>query len=149
MKRRTFLGSAAAVLAAGGVRAQPEPALTVVKSPTCGCCAAWVRHMRDAGFAVEVFDVGPDELEGYKRMAGLPGRLWSCHTARIDGYVIEGHVPAGDVKRLLAERPDALGLAVPGMPAGSPGMEMGDRRDAYETLLVLADGTTRVFTRHG
>lgn len=148
MKRRDFLAVTAAVVAATGVRAEPSARLTVVKSPTCGCCSAWVRHMREAGFVVETFDVGAAELEGYKRMAGLPESLWACHTARIGSYVVEGHVPAADVARLLADAPEALGLAVPGMPVGSPGMEMGDRRDPFDTLLVLRDGSTRVYVRH-
>ena len=83
-----------------------------------------------------------------KARAGITPELSSCHTAFIDGYFVEGHVPAGDVQRLLAERPDALGLTVPGMPIGSPGMEMGDQRDAYDTLLVLRDGSTEVFESH-
>lgn len=148
MKRRMFLGSVAAVLAAGGVRAQPKAALTVVKSPTCGCCNAWVQHMRAAGFEADILDVDPAALSDYKRLSGLPEPLWSCHTAQIDGYLIEGHVPADDVKRLLRERPQALGLAVPGMPVGSPGMEMGDRREPYDTLLILSDGSTLVFAHH-
>lgn len=118
------------------------------KSSTCGCCSAWVDHMTGAGFDALARDVDQETLWSMKARAGVTPELSSCHTAFIDGYFIEGHVPAGDVQRLLAERPDALGLTVPGMPIGSPGMEMGDQRDAYDTLLVLRDGSTVVFESH-
>ena len=122
--------------------------MEVFKSPTCGCCSAWVDHMTGAGFDALARDVDQETLWSIKARAGVTPELSSCHTALIDGYFIEGHVPAGDVQRLLAERPDALGLTVPGMPIGSPGMEMGDQRDAYDTLLVLRDGSTVVFESH-
>jgi hypothetical protein len=122
--------------------------MQVLKSPTCGCCSAWVAHIADAGFVVETQDVPQDVLWAAKDKAGITAALSSCHTGFIEGYVIEGHVPALDIQRLLAERPDAIGLTVPGMPIGSPGMEMGDQRDAFDTLLVLRDGTTAVFTSH-
>lgn len=104
--------------------------------------------MQAAGFEVRAFDVDQDALWELKARAGVTPDLSSCHTAFIDGYVIEGHVPAGDVERLLAARPEALGLSVPGMPIGSPGMEAGDRREAFETLLLRADGSIEVFQRH-
>ncbi|MFP1681495.1 DUF411 domain-containing protein [Alloalcanivorax sp. C16-1] len=119
--------------------------LEMYKSPSCGCCTAWAEHMRDNGFEVKVHET--QNLQSIKEKAGLKPGLGSCHTAFIDGYAIEGHVPAEDVKRLLEERPDAHGLTVPGMPVGSPGMEMGDRRDAYEVLLYGDDGV-RVFATH-
>ena len=122
------------------------PAVTVYKSPTCGCCASWVDHLRENGFTVDVQDV--DDLQTVKAEHGIPAALQSCHTAIVDGYVVEGHVPAGDVKRLLVERPDAAGLAVPGMPVGSPGMEQGDTVQPYDVLL-LGDGQTSVFAHHG
>lgn len=148
MNRRKFIatGISAALLAKPALAARPE--LSVFKSPTCGCCSAWVAHMEQAGFNARTRDVDQDMLWSIKARAGLTAELSSCHTAFIDGYVIEGHVPAEDVRRLLSERPDALGLTVPGMPIGSPGMEMGDEREAYETLLVLRDGSTRVFASH-
>lgn len=149
MRRRMFLAAAAAGLFAGVVRAAPLPAVTVWKSPTCGCCSAWLRHMRAAGFQLSAIDVGPEQLNAFKRMAGLPESLWSCHTARVGRYVIEGHVPAADVHRLLAEAPEALGLTVPGMPVGAPGMELDGRRDPFATLLILKDGSTRLFAQHG
>ena len=122
-----------------------RPVVTVYKSPTCGCCTAWAEHMREAGFPVETVDVG--DMSAVKRRYGIPLGLQSCHTAVVDGYAIEGHVPAEDVKRLLAEAPEAGGLAVPGMPIGSPGMEQGDTVEPYEVLLV-DDGQATVFARH-
>ncbi|MCU5788169.1 DUF411 domain-containing protein [Alloalcanivorax marinus] len=119
--------------------------LEMYKSPSCGCCTAWAEHMRDNGFEVKVHET--QNLQSIKEKAGLKPGMGSCHTAFIDGYAIEGHVPAEDVKRLLEERPDAHGLTVPGMPVGSPGMEMGDRRDAYDVLLYGDDGV-RVFATH-
>ena len=118
------------------IRADGLPAMTVWKTPWCGCCGNWVDHMRDQGFSVAVRQV--EDLDPIKRMAAVPEKLQSCHTAHVGGYVIEGHVPAADVKRLLSSRPDALGLAVPGMPSGSPGMENG-MRDPYDVLLIGRD----------
>ncbi|MDT8327656.1 MAG: DUF411 domain-containing protein, partial [Roseovarius sp.] len=114
----------------------------------CGCCSAWISHIEAAGLSVDAQDVSQDVLSTAKRKAGITPELSACHTGFIEGYFIEGHVPAGDIARLLAERPDALGLSVPGMPIGSPGMEMGGQRDAFDTLLVLRDGKTAVFERH-
>ena len=107
--------------------------LKVYKSPSCSCCGAWVSHMHSAGFRGIVRDV-PD-LHPVKKKLGVAPDLWACHTAVIDGYVIEGHVPAREVIRLLNDRPKAIGLAVPGMPIGSPGMEQGDRRDPFQVIL--------------
>lgn len=123
------------------------PVVTVYKSPTCGCCAAWVDHMRKAGFEVEVVDDAERLAEAKRRHAIGPGHT-SCHTAEVGGYFVEGHVPAADVKRLLAEAPaDLAGLAVPGMPMGSPGME-GPRKDAYEVIAIGESGAAEVFARH-
>lgn len=125
--------------------ASTDPVLEVYKSPTCGCCGAWVDHMKENGYDVVVHE--QQNLQSIKEKAGiLPGQ-GSCHTAFIGDYVIEGHVPASDVDRLLAERPDAKGLTVPGMPVGSPGMEMGSRVDAYDVLLFDEEGT-EVFSHH-
>jgi hypothetical protein len=122
--------------------------LTVYKSPTCGCCVKWVEHMRDAGFVVTVKDV--DNVHPVKMRVGVPPGKGSCHTAEVAGYFLEGHVPASDVKRLLKERPAAKGLAVPGMPMGSPGMEVPDgRAPAYDVELVADDGSTSRFSSHG
>lgn len=124
------------------------PPVVVHKSPSCGCCGEWVEHMRRAGFTVEVRDV--DNLDPVKTRVGIPVGMGSCHTAEVDGYFIEGHVPAGDVKRLLTERPAAKGLVLPGMPIGSPGMEHpSGRSEPYTVMLVTADGEAREFARHG
>ena len=148
MNRRHFIFSTfGAALLARPTLAQTA-SLEVFKSPTCGCCSAWIEHMAEAGFTVDARDVDQEELWSLKDRAGITAELSSCHTAFIDGYFVEGHVPAEDVRRMLSERPDALGLTVPGMPIGSPGMEMGSEREAYDTLLVLRDGTTDVFQSH-
>lgn len=119
--------------------------VTVYKSPWCGCCGAWADHMRDNGFDVTVREV--ENLDPIRAEHGITGELMSCHTAVVDGYVVEGHVPAEDVRRLLAERPDARGLTAPGMPAGSPGME-GAGTEPYAVLLFDEDGATTVYGRH-
>ena len=116
--------------------------ITVYKSPYCGCCGGWVRHMRANGFSVTVRDV--EDVDPIKASHGVPERLASCHTALVDGYVIEGHVPADVVKRFLTERPDALGLAAPGMPGGSPGME-GAPREPYDIVMFDRQGGTSVY----
>jgi hypothetical protein len=118
----------------------------VYESPTCGCCASWAGHLRAYGFPVE--EVHVDDVQAVKAHYGIPDSLQSCHTAVVDGYVVEGHVPAGDIARLLTERPEAAGLAVPGMPTGSPGMEVSGRpAERYEVLLVDEAAAT-VFARH-
>lgn len=124
------------------------PTVVVNKTPTCGCCGLWVKHLQAAGFAVQVHDF--ENLGPIKERVGVPFGMGSCHTAEVDGYFVEGHVPADDIKRLLRERPQARGLTVPGMPAGSPGMEVPSGRvDRYDVLLVGEDGTTSVFATHG
>lgn len=123
------------------------PLLTVHKHPSCGCCGVWIEHMRQAGFRVEARDTA--QMSPVKAAAGVPEALASCHTAEVDGYFIEGHVPAADVARLLRERPAARGLAVPGMPLGSPGMEHPEGiEQPYTVELVLEDGSTRPFNRY-
>jgi hypothetical protein len=145
---KPLLGTAAlATLLAVGAAAD-APLVEVWKTPSCGCCAAWAEHMAAEGFAVETRDVDQGTLYRLKARLGLTAETASCHTATVDGYVVEGHVPADDVRRLLAERPDAAGLAVPGMPIGSPGMEMGDARDAFDTLLLDGEGGATVYARH-
>jgi hypothetical protein len=119
--------------------------VTVYKTPTCGCCTNWVEHLRDEGFAVETVDQ-PD-LSPVKTEHGVPGALQSCHTAVVDGYVIEGHVPAEDIRKLLAERPAVTGIAVPGMPMGSPGME-GPYSDPYEVFTFDRTGPLEIFAAH-
>jgi hypothetical protein len=119
--------------------------ITVYKTSTCSCCAVWVNHLRENKFTVKVIEV--DSTAEYQRKNGVTNALRSCHTATVGGYTIEGHVPASEVQRLLKERPKAKGLAVPGMPIGSPGMEVGTRRDAYSVLLFDSEGKTSVY-RH-
>jgi hypothetical protein len=145
LTRRGFLGLSAAAIVACGASA-PVKAMRVYRSPSCGCCGGWVDHLRAAGFEVTVEMM--EDVSPVAERLGVPERLRSCHTGEASGYFIEGHVPAGDVERLLRERPAAKGIAVPGMPIGSPGMEMGGRRDAYQTLLVDQGGAVRVFAAH-
>lgn len=124
------------------VPARAVSTLQVTKDPNCGCCAAWIDHMKGAGFSVSVTESA--QLNRLKAQLGIPNPLWSCHTGQIDGYVIEGHVPASAVTRLLGQRPDARGLAVPGMPVGSPGMEVaGTPDDEYEVILFGGFGQRR------
>ena len=122
--------------------------LLVHKTPTCGCCSAWIEHIKKAGFHVKSKNVTYGELAGLKRQYGIPLELSSCHTAFINNYFVEGHVPAKDIKALIFEKPEASGLSVPNMPLGSPGMEMGDQKDPYDTLLVKSNGSSRVFRSH-
>jgi len=137
------------IFAAAPARAaDTAPSIEVWKSATCQCCGAWVKHLEANGFTVKVNAAEPSTLASLKRQAGVGDKLASCHTAMIDGYVIEGHVPATDIKRLVAERPEAIGLAVPGMPVGSPGMEQGAEFEPYDVLLVKKDGTTEAFASH-
>jgi hypothetical protein len=145
--RRLFLCGTAATLALGALGragAQPPALVTVYKSPTCGCCGEWIKHMRANGFRVETRDVA--DVMPIKRRYGVPDELASCHTAVIAGYAIEGHVPAADVQKLLRERPKLRGLSVPGMVAGSPGMEQGQPQP-YATL-AFDDRGSRVYVRH-
>ncbi len=149
LNRRLLLGAAAFVGSGGSACAQSSQPrnLVVYKTPTCPCCDGWIAHMRQAGFIATVNVL--TDLRPIRIARGFPDALASCHTGLIDGYLIEGHVPAPDVIRLLRERPSAVGLAVPGMPLGSPGMETPQRRmDPYDTLLVLRSGASRVFARH-
>jgi hypothetical protein len=148
-RRRLLSGAAAIGLMAGiPALAQPSRMIEVWKDPNCGCCQDWIDHVEQAGFKAKVNQTGNNAV---RARLGMPQKLGSCHTALVQGYVIEGHVPAQDIERLLKERPQALGLAVPGMPIGSPGMDgavYGGRRDRYDVLLVLKDGSTRVFSSH-
>ena len=152
--RRRFVRSSLSLLAITGLgyskvgmAAIQQETVTVWKTPTCGCCKDWVIHLRREGFNVVTNDV-PDTAP-IRQKLGLPAKYGSCHTALVGGYVVEGHVPAQEVKRLLREKPAAIGLAVPGMPIGSPGMEMRGEmlgvRDAYDVVLVTKDGSSRVY----
>ncbi|WP_193142389.1 MULTISPECIES: DUF411 domain-containing protein [unclassified Meridianimarinicoccus] len=128
--------------------AQDAPAVQVLKDPNCGCCQVWVDILRQEGFRVTVERSSGTLLIRYKLDNGIPQDMISCHTARVKGYLIEGHVPVADIRRLLEERPDAVGLAVPGMPYGSPGMGPEEQREAYDVFLIRRDGSTEVFTSY-
>ncbi len=154
MQRRFILRGAALILGGIGIAspviglAAGKPALDVWKSPTCGCCHDWITHLQANGFQVTVHDVSEAAKAAQRLKLGLPDKFGSCHTALVDGYVVEGHVPAREITRLLKERPKAVGLAVPGMPVGSPGMDgpvYQGRKDAYAVLLVQKDGNASVY----
>jgi len=125
--------------------AYADETITVYKSPTCGCCTKWIDHLKTNGFKVKA--INTNDMYSVKEKAGVQYGLGSCHTALVDGYVIEGHVPASDIKRLLEQRPSVIGLTVPGMPMGSPGME-GPRKDSYSVLTFDQSGNTTEFSRH-
>ena len=120
--------------------------MTVYKSPSCGCCGKWVEHVEQHGFKVQV--VPTQDMMALKKKLGVPGEAISCHTTKVGNYIVEGHVPAADIRRLLATKPKARGIAVAGMPMGSPGMEHGNHREPYSTLLIKHDGTASVFAKH-
>lgn len=123
--------------------AQVATPMIVYKSPTCGCCGKWVEHVRKAGFNPQVNDL--PNVAPIKQAAGVPGELHSCHTSTVEGYTIEGHVPADVIRQLLKEKPKVAGIAVPGMPIGSPGMEQGDQKDKYNIIAFSKDGTQKVY----
>jgi len=135
------IAAAAAFLSTAANAAQ----LTVHKSPYCGCCAKWIEHVQKHGFTVKVVET--EDMMAVKKRLGVPDGMLSCHTTEAGGYFIEGHVPPADIKRLLAQKPKAAGIAVPGMPSGSPGMDTGPA-EPYATILVRRDGTTGIFARH-
>lgn len=150
MKRVVMMTIAAAVLSSPGAIAAQERGTTVevYKTPTCGCCTKWVEHLQAHGFTVRSTNL--QHLTEVKTKHHVPQRLHSCHTGVVNGYVLEGHVPATDVQRLLKERPAVAGLAVPGMPTGSPGMEVrGARAQPYDVIAFEKDGRTQVFASHG
>jgi hypothetical protein len=151
-KSFTVIAGGAVVLAVTGVllvsktnRASATPMVTVYKSPTCGCCTKWVEYMRKQGFRVEAHDV--DAMGAVKAERGIPRSLQSCHTSDVEGYVIEGHVPSDVIQHLLAEGIPVSGLAVPGMPLGSPGMEGG--RERYDVLVFMQTGASAIYAQRG
>ena len=144
MRQTLFTAIAATALFVGG--AAHAATMTVYKHPSCGCCGKWVEHVEKHGFTVKT--VATEDMMAVKQKLGVPNALASCHTTRVGNYVVEGHVPAADIKRLLAQKPKARGIAVAGMPMGSPGMEHGDHRQPYLTMLIGLDGKTSVFARH-
>ncbi len=156
LNRRAFLTRTIGLVAVGVAGSQAllhavsdaaEPTITIYKSKTCGCCGKWVDHLKANGFKTIVHD--REEMDEVKDWLGVPKDLRSCHTGQVGAYLVEGHVPAADIKALLAKKPKVAGLAVPGMPMGSPGMEMpGRKADAYEVLSFTAKGKTAVFAKH-
>ena len=145
------IAATAVVLLAAGVRTtaqRPQTTMEVYKSATCGCCSKWVDHLRSLGFVVRTTNT--EALDALKAKYGVPRQARSCHTALVGGYVVEGHVPGVDVQRLLRERPAIAGIAVPGMPIGSPGMEVsGVKAQPFDVIAFAKDGSTRVFASHG
>jgi hypothetical protein len=144
--RMALTGAAAplATMVPGWARAEAWPPVVVWKDPGCGCCEGWVHHMRDAGFSVSVRDTS--DMDAIKQARGVPDALQSCHTALVSGYVVEGHVPASDIKRLIAEHPSATGLAVPGMPQSAPGMDQPG--EPYTVVLFGTPTGERIYAQH-
>ncbi|AWI85691.1 metal-binding protein [Alloyangia pacifica] len=150
LTRRAMMASAAsfaATLPTAGL-SQSSPAIHVLKDPNCGCCTAWIELLKEDGFTVTTQRSYGTLLIRYKLENGIPQKMTSCHTGEVEGYMIEGHVPTADIRRLLSERPNAVGLAVPGMPYGSPGMGPEHEREAYDVFLILGDGGTKVFSSY-
>lgn len=153
MHRRALLASAATLIGVGALTpafglSRDKTLIEVWKTPTCGCCHDWVAHLQANGYEVKTYDISEAAKSRQRSQLGLAEKYGSCHTALVGGYVLEGHVPAREVQRLLKERPKALGLAVPGMPVGSPGMDgpaYGGRQDRYAVLLVQRDGSATVY----
>lgn len=142
---RSGMMAVALTLAMAGIASAEVLRFDLAKTQSCGCCVAYAKHLEARGHAVEARNLPMATLMEMKVASGIPPEMTSCHTSKIAGYTIEGHVPVEDIERLIAEAPDAIGLAVPGMPMGSPGMEYGDSRDAYDVFLIKKDGTTSVF----
>ncbi len=148
MKKSLTALLAALAIGAGtslAFQATAAEVVDVYKSPYCGCCSKWIDHLKAAGFEVRSHDVG--DVPATRQKLGMPEQYGSCHTAKVGGYLVEGHVPAADIQRLLREKPQAIGLAAPGMPPGSPGME-GPKPVPYDTLLVRKSGRSEVFAQH-
>jgi hypothetical protein len=145
IKHYMLRGAFAAMLGLPTFAMAALPVIEVYKSASCGCCSEWIKHLEANGFTVRANNV--EMPAQYRKLAGIPDALGSCHTGLVNGYAIEGHVPARDIKQLLREKPKAKGLAVPAMPMGSPGME-GPRKDAYDVLLVKNNGSTAVYKHY-
>lgn len=150
LPRRSFILAAALTLVMLPTSHALDEAITidVAKTRGCGCCILWIKHLEQKGFATTSQDMLPGMLIRHKLDSGVPQEMISCHTGMVAGYVIEGHVPAADIRQLLSERPDAIGLAVPGMPYGSPGMGPEDEREAYDVFLILKDGNTEIYSSY-
>ncbi|MAZ83766.1 DUF411 domain-containing protein [Martelella mediterranea] len=148
MKPMTALLSVTLVIASAAHALAEATPIHVRKTNGCGCCLAWMEHLEDNRFAPTGENMAAVLLVRYKLDNGIPQRMISCHTADVEGYIVEGHVPAADIRRLLEERPDAIGLAVPDMPLGSPGMDQSRRTESYDVFLIRNDGTTEVFASY-
>ena len=156
MRTKPFVMAMSAVVFAGmaAISAQPQPAsaalpkVTVYKTSSCGCCRLWVDHLKKSGFDVQSMDVSAGDVRAISKAAGLKDQDTSCHTAKIGNYTVEGHVPADDIKKMLKEKPAIAGLAAPGMPMGSPGMEQGNAKEAYDVIAFKKDGTSTVYAKH-
>ncbi len=151
LTRRSVLVGGTTLMASFPLRTEAQaagPAIHVLKDPNCGCCTGWIEILANEGFTVTVEPSAGTELMQYKIANGITEEMASCHTARIDGYMIEGHVPVADIRRLLDERPDAVGLAVPGMPYGSPGMGPENEREAYDVFIIRHDGAADTYSRY-
>lgn len=149
MKRLKSLLSALMLVSGMATAAEDVAAdkeMTVYRSPTCGCCGKWIAHVKQNHFAIK--DIVSDDMQAIKQKFGVPEKLASCHTAIVDGYVVEGHVPAADIEKLLQTKPDVVGISAPGMPMGSPGMEMGGKQDDYAVVSFDKAGNVQVFSEH-
>ncbi|MFY0610051.1 MAG: DUF411 domain-containing protein [Hyphomicrobiaceae bacterium] len=146
---KSIIATLAVLLLFSGALQADGIKIDVKKTASCGCCLAWVNHLKQSGLQVATENMPYGALARFKQKHGVGVQHQSCHTGRVAGYTIEGHVPAKEIARLLKERPDAIGLSVPGMPIGSPGMEVGSERDAYDVLLLKKDGSTDVFASYG
>ena len=148
MKRTLMAGGFLLALANMATAQEATPVIDVLKQASCGCCGGWVAAVQEAGFTVNVQNVSGDQLYAAKEASGFSDDLWACHTAEVAGYTIEGHVPVRELVRFLQERPPALGIATPGMPMGSPGMEHGDEREAFDVILVNLDRSQQVYASY-
>lgn len=145
---RSSIFAAGALLSVVGIASAEALRFDLAKTQSCGCCVAYVKRLEERGHVVEARNLPMASLMEMKVESGIPPEMTGCHTSKVAGYTIEGHVPSEDIERLIAEAPDAIGLAVPGMPMGSPGMEYGESRDAYQVFLINRDGTTSVFNSY-
>jgi len=148
MKKILMAGGLILGVASTAMAQQAAPVIDVLKQASCGCCGGWVAAMQEAGFTLNVNNVSGDELYAAKEASGISDDLWACHTSTVAGYTVEGHVPAREIERLLEERPAALGIATPGMPTGSPGMDYGTAREAFDVVLVGLDRSQQIFASY-
>ena len=147
MNRTIMIALIISALSSGANSGEPVT-IDIAKTSGCGCCVAWIDHLKENGFSTKSRDMAMGQLMRFKLDNGINAKLASCHTAKVGGYTIEGHVPAQEIRRLLRERPDAIGLSVPGMPLGSPGMDSGEDRESFDVLLVRRNGSTEVFASY-